>query len=184
MGIIMSLHWRNLNWLWLAALVISLDAATKWLASRLLPYGEPVELTGFFNLTLLHNHGAAFSFLASQDGWQRWGFSALAFGVSLGLLFWLLRLSPASEARAQRLNGLLKIGIVLIIGGALGNLIDRLSLGYVVDFLDFHARGYHWPAFNVADSAITVGVGLLLLAEVLFAPSAKKPATPSSEPPQ
>lgn len=184
MGVSMSVYWRNLNWLWLAALVISLDAATKWLASRLLSYGEPIELTGFFNLTLLHNHGAAFSFLASQDGWQRWGFSALALGVSLGLLIWLLRLPPAPDARAQRRNGLLKVGIVLIIGGALGNLIDRLSLGYVVDFLDFHAAGYHWPAFNVADSAITVGVGLLLLAEVLLAPNAKKPAAPSSEHPQ
>ena len=184
MGISMSVYWRNLNWLWLTALVISLDAATKWLASRFLSYGEPIELTGFFNLTLLHNHGAAFSFLASQDGWQRWGFSALALGVSLGLLFWLLRLAPAAETRAQQRNGVLKIGIALIIGGALGNLIDRLSLGYVVDFLDFHAAGYHWPAFNVADSAITVGVGLLLLAEVFLAPGAHKPTPPSSERPQ
>lgn len=173
----MPLQWRNLAWLWLSALVISMDAASKWLASKFLVYGEPVELTGFFNLTLLHNHGAAFSFLANQDGWQRWGFAALAIGVSLGLLFWLLRLAPGNTSRH---SAWLKVALALIIGGALGNLVDRLSLGYVVDFLDFHWGGAHWPAFNLADSAITIGVGLLIISELFFAPA--KPTAPEPHP--
>lgn len=171
----MILYWRNITWLWLSALVISLDAASKWLASHFLSYGEPVEVTPFFNFTLLHNHGAAFSFLANEGGWQRWGFAALAIGVSLGLLLWLLRLAPDKNPRH---SAWLKAALALIIGGALGNLIDRLSLGFVVDFLDFHWAGYHWPAFNLADSAITVGVALLFVAE-LFSQPAK---TASTEP--
>ncbi|WP_407276028.1 signal peptidase II [Halothiobacillus sp. DCM-1] len=173
----MTLYWRNLTWLWLSALVISLDAVSKWFASHFLTYGEPVFITPFFNLTLLHNHGAAFSFLADQSGWQRWGFAVLAIGVSLGLMFWLLRLAPE---RNPRYHAWLKVALALVIGGALGNLSDRLSLGFVVDFLDFHWGGYHWPAFNLADSAITLGVGLLLIAEIWLSPTQRRPAEKQS----
>ncbi len=154
----MGMNLRNLIWLWVAALTIGLDHLTKWLASAHLVYADPQAILPFFNLTLLHNTGAAFSFLAHADGWQRWAFAGLALAVVLVLLIWLLRL-PRGE------GCLAKLGIVLVIGGAIGNLIDRLTTGYVVDFLDFHAYGYHWPAFNVADSAITIGVLLLVLAE-------------------
>ncbi|OZB36583.1 MAG: signal peptidase II [Halothiobacillus sp. 15-55-196] len=160
-------YWHNLNWLWLSLLVIGVDAGSKWLASHFLQYARPMELTGFFNLTLLHNHGAAFSFLANADGWQRWGFAVLAFIVALGLMVWLLRI-PRAQAGARRGVGMIKVAIALIIGGAVGNLIDRLTLGYVVDFLDFHWHGYHWPAFNVADSAIVIGVALLILFELFL----------------
>jgi len=172
-----ALYWQNLNWLWLSLLVIGLDAGSKWIASHFLQYATPVEITGFFNLTLLHNHGAAFSFLANADGWQRWGFSVLAFIVALGLMVWLLRIPRALPGLpVQRGVGLVKLAIALIIGGAVGNLIDRLTLGYVVDFLDFHWHSYHWPAFNVADSAIVLGVALLVLFELLpKPPSPKKP---------
>ncbi|ACX97046.1 signal peptidase II [Halothiobacillus neapolitanus] len=167
-------YWQNLNWLWLSLLVVGLDAGTKWVASHFLQYATPVELTGFFNLTLLHNHGAAFSFLANADGWQRWGFAVLAFIVALGLMAWLLRIPRALPGVAVRPGvGVVKVAIALIIGGAVGNLIDRLTLGYVVDFLDFHWHAYHWPAFNVADSAIVVGVVLLILFELR--PNPEKP---------
>ena len=167
-----QLYWHNLNWLWLSALVIAVDAATKWGASRFLHYATPVKITEFFNLTLLHNHGAAFSFLAKADGWQRWGFAALAFVVALGLMVWLLRIPRAvpggSGVAMRRGVGVVKVAIALIIGGAIGNLIDRLTLGYVVDFLDFHWHAYHWPAFNVADSAIVLGVALLIFSELFL----------------
>ncbi|MHB8920463.1 MAG: signal peptidase II [Halothiobacillus sp.] len=163
-----QLHWQNLNWLWLSAVVIGTDAATKWAATRFLEYAHPIPVTRYFNLTLLHNPGAAFSFLANSGGWQRWGFAILAGLVALGLLVWLLRTPRTMPGNPTRRGvDLIKVAIALIIGGALGNLIDRLMLGYVVDFLDLHAQGYHWPAFNIADSAITVGVVLLLVFELL-----------------
>lgn len=168
------LHWQNLNWLWLSVLVIALDAGTKWMASHFLHYATPVKITAFFNFTLLHNHGAAFSFLAKADGWQRWGFAVLAFVVAVGLMIWLLRIPRALPGAVVRRGvGAVKVAIALIIGGAIGNLIDRLTLGYVVDFLDFHWHDYHWPAFNVADSAIVVGVALLILFELR--PGSEKP---------
>ena len=111
-------------------------------------------------MTLAHNYGAAFSFLSDAGGWQRWFFTVLASAVSLALLVWLLRLP-----REEWLTGL---GLSLILGGAIGNLIDRIQLGYVVDFVDVHYKGWHYPAFNVADSAITCGVILLLLDVVLI----------------
>ena len=154
---------RNLGWLWLAVATILVDHLTKWLAGAKLVYATPEPVLPFFNLTLLHNTGAAFSFLAHADGWQRWAFAALAVVVVLALLVWLLRLpGPGTTVPGTRLA---KAGIAVIIGGAIGNLIDRLDTGYVIDFLDLHAFGYHWPAFNVADSAITVGVVLLFLTE-------------------
>jgi len=145
---------RPQRWLWLTLCVLALDLATKYAASSLLGYGQPVEVLPFFNLTLLHNPGAAFSFLASHPGWQRWLFAAIAVGASVGLSIWLLRLK-ADEKR-------LAVALALIIGGALGNLFDRLVHGYVVDFLSFHAAGWYYPAFNIADIGITLGaIGLI-----------------------
>jgi signal peptidase II len=167
-----QLYWGNLVWLLVSALTIGLDALTKQYASHFLHYATPVEITSFFNLTLLHNHGAAFSFLANSGGWQRWGFAILAGLVAMGLLVWLLRIPRRTKANPiPRRTTWVKVAIALIIGGALGNLIDRLTLGYVVDFLDFHAAGYHWPAFNIADSAITLGVVALLMVELLPQPT-------------
>jgi len=169
------LYWRNLNWLWLSLIVIGVDLAAKWAATQYLSYATPEAITSFFNLTLLHNHGAAFSLLAHASGWQRWGFVVLALLIAVGLLIWLLRI-PGAQSVGTKRRGLvlIKLAIALIIGGALGNLIDRVQIGYVVDFLDFHAFGYHWPAFNIADSAITLGVVLLFIVELLPAKSSPK----------
>ena len=144
----------GLAWLWLALLVLILDQASKQLALAYLEYAQPIALLPVFDLTLLYNKGAAFSFLAGQDGWQRWFFSLIAVAVSGYLLRWLRNVS-----RAERL---LSIALVLVLGGAIGNLIDRLLFGHVVDFISLHWDRYYYPAFNVADSAITVGALLLL----------------------
>lgn len=142
-------------WLVLSALVIWLDWQTKqWVSEALVLY-RPQEVFSWLNITLAHNYGAAFSFLSDAGGWQRWFFSILATVVSLVLLVWLIRL-PRSE-------WLTAVALALIIGGAIGNLIDRIQLGYVVDFIDVYYKDWHYPAFNVADSAITIGVVLLLL---------------------
>ena len=146
-------------WMAIAAAVIGLDQITKHLAVRLLPPHEPAQILPFVNFDLAYNTGAAFSFLASSAGWQRWFFVVLASAVSLVLTVWLLRLP-----RDEWLTGL---ALGLVIGGAVGNLVDRIQLGYVVDFVDVHFKGWHYPAFNVADSAITVGVALLLTAETI-----------------
>lgn len=145
----------NVRWLGLALLVLVLDLATKSLASESLTLYRPEAVTSWLNLTLAHNYGAAFSFLADAGGWQRWFFTLLATGVTLALLVWMFRLH-----RAEWLTG---ISLGLIIGGAVGNLVDRVRLGYVVDFIDVHYGGHHWPAFNVADSAISCGIALMLL---------------------
>ncbi len=142
------------RYLWLSLAVLVLDQLTKWWAQAVLAPHEPVAVLPVFNLTLVFNTGAAFSFLSDAGGWQRYFFVVLAAVIALALVVWLLRLSPAER--------LLATALALVIGGALGNLIDRLWLGHVVDFLDFHWAGYHWPAFNLADSAISVGVALLL----------------------
>ncbi|MCK9283372.1 MAG: signal peptidase II [Rhodocyclaceae bacterium] len=142
-----------LRWYALAIAVIVLDQLSKaWVGALLLP-GEGVALTSFFNLVLVFNRGAAFSFLADADGWQKWFFVALALGISVYIALLL---------RRQAAERLLSTALALVLGGALGNVIDRLRFGAVVDFLDVHAAGWHWPAFNVADSAICVGVALLL----------------------
>jgi signal peptidase II len=139
----------------LSLLVIAADQATKlWVLAALQPR-EVIPVVPAFNLTLVFNEGAAFSFLAGAGGWQRWFFVGVAVAVSTVLIVWLWRLKPEERLTAA--------GLSLVAGGALGNLIDRLAYGRVVDFLDFYWRAWHWPAFNVADSAITVGVGLLLL---------------------
>lgn len=141
-------------WLALAAVIIALDAWTKHLASTQLTLFEPVEVFSWLNWRLAHNPGAAFSFLAGAGGWQRWFFTVLALGVSVFLVTWLFRLE-----RGQRL---VPLALSLVLAGALGNVIDRVRFGYVIDFIDVHARGWHYPAFNVADSAITCGIILLL----------------------
>lgn len=143
--------WR---WYTLAIVVIVLDQISKHWVSAALTYGEPVVFTPFFNFTLLHNPGAAFSFLSDAGGWQRWFFTAVAAVVSVVLVIWLARVS---EKRYEAL------ALALILGGAIGNLYDRVVLGYVVDFIVVHYQDYHWPAFNIADSAITVGAALLIL---------------------
>lgn len=147
----MQLPWK---WYSLSLLVIALDHIAKWSASALLTYGVPVEVLPFFDLMLAHNTGAAFSFLSDAGGWQRWLFTAIAIGVSVFLAHWLRR------AQGQRL---LCWALALILGGALGNLIDRVLLGHVVDFVSLHYAGWRFPAFNIADSAITIGAGLLIL---------------------
>ena len=147
------------TWLLLALAVVVLDLWTKHLASSNLDLYRPVALTGWMNLTLAHNDGAAFSLLADAGGWQRWFFVTVAGGISVFLLVWLWQLPH--QARA------LPVALMLLLGGAIGNLVDRLRLGYVVDFIDLHIRGWHWPAFNIADSAIVIGVILLLIESLL-----------------
>ncbi|MDQ3185066.1 MAG: signal peptidase II [Pseudomonadota bacterium] len=138
----------------LASVVLVLDFVSKrWVESALF-HGQQIALTNFFNLVLTYNAGAAFSFLSDAAGWQRWFFSAIAAGASV-LIVYLLRKHAADK--------LFCIALSLILGGALGNLWDRITLGHVVDFLDFYVDGYHWPAFNVADSAIFLGAMLLIL---------------------
>ena len=141
------------RWLLLSAVVVALDLATKAWITATLRYGEAHEVTPFFNLVLVHNKGAAFSFLADAGGWQRWFFTAVTLVIS-AVLVWMLR--------RQHANRLLAVALALVLGGAIGNLWDRVTLGHVVDFVQLHAAGYSWPAFNVADSAISVGVALLL----------------------
>ena len=141
-------------WLLLSALVIVIDLLTKYWVQSTLNHAEQRPLTAFFDLVLFHNQGAAFSFLAGAGGWQRPFFSAIALIASVVIIY-LLRKHPSQK--------LFCFGLSLILGGALGNLYDRLTLGYVVDFLYFHYQHHYWPAFNVADSAITCGVTLLLL---------------------
>jgi signal peptidase II len=155
-------------WLFVSAAVIFADWQTKQLVSQYLELYRPQEVFSWLNMTLAHNYGAAFSFLAGAGGWQRWFFIVLASVVSVVLLVWLIRLP-----RREWITGL---GLGLILGGAIGNVIDRVRLGYVVDFIDVHFGGWHYPAFNVADSAITCGVILLLLDMVLVTRRNKKAA--------
>lgn len=146
------------GWLWLSLVVIVLDQVTKALVTKTLELYESVELLPILELTRLHNTGAAFSMLANAPGWQRWFFIVLALGVSAGLMVWLRRIRSNAQT-------LLAVGLALIIGGALGNVIDRVWLGYVVDFVHVHwdRVGFSFAAFNVADSAITIGAACLLL---------------------
>jgi signal peptidase II len=141
------------NWLWLAAAVIALDRITKLLVVAALVRGAEVPVTGFMSLVLAYNSGAAFSFLAGEPGWQRWFFTAVAVIASAFLVYMLRR----GGTRA------LCAGLALILGGALGNLWDRIAIGKVVDFLLLHYQAWAWPAFNVADSAITLGAALLVI---------------------
>ena len=147
------------GWLALALLVLVLDQVSKGWMLASFRHMERLSVTSFFNLVLVFNPGASFSFLADADGWQKWFFVILALAISI----WLLSL-----LRKHAGERLLPAALSLILGGAIGNVIDRLRFDAVVDFLDFHLAGYHWPAFNVADSAITVGVALMLWHQFRF----------------
>ncbi len=151
---------RALPWYLLAIAVIGLDQATKLAAEAALQGRSPLAVTSFFDLRLAYNPGAAFSFLADAGGWQRWFFTALALVVGAVLVVWL--------ARIPRGERLLPLSLSLVLGGALGNLIDRLAYGHVIDFLDFHVGNWHWPAFNIADAAISVGAVLLVVHSLFF----------------
>lgn len=144
----------SLYWYGLALLVVVLDQYTKGLAQSALEYGRPREVFSWFNLTLQYNTGAAFSFLSDAGGWQRYFFSVVAVVISAVLVVWLYRMP-----RQQRL---LALALALILGGALGNVWDRLLLGHVVDFISVHYGGRYFPAFNIADSAISVGAALMI----------------------
>lgn len=143
------------KWYVLAVVIVVLDQYTKGLATESLAYGKPLEVFSWFNLTLHHNTGAAFSFLDDAGGWQRYFFSVVAGVISAVLVAWLFLM--------HRGQWLLALSLALILGGAIGNLWDRLVLGYVVDFISVHYQGRYFPAFNVADSAISVGAVLMLL---------------------
>jgi signal peptidase II len=151
---------RPLNWLLLSALVVVLDQLSKLYITRHFSEFEFTSILPILDITRMHNVGAAFSFLASASGWQRWFFIALALGVSAGIGIWLVRLPRGSSM-------LLVAGLSLVMGGALGNVIDRIRLGHVVDFIHFHWGRAYFPAFNVADSAITIGAAFLLLDALL-----------------
>ncbi len=144
-----------LKWLWVSVLVIVLDQLTKLWASHALDYAAPVAVLPYFNLTLMHNTGAAFSFLSEAGGWQRWFFALVALFVSAVILVWLKRL-PSGKVW-------LSVALALVLGGALGNVWDRITLGYVIDFIDLYYQARHWPAFNLADSAISVGAVMLII---------------------
>ena len=144
-----------LKWLWLAVIVIVLDQLTKQIASGMLAMYEPVAVMPMFNWTLMHNMGAAFSFLSDEAGWQRWFFTVIALIVSAVLIAWTSKLKAEEKWQA--------IAFALVLGGAIGNMIDRVIYGYVIDFIDVYYQQWHWPAFNVADSAIAIGVAILLI---------------------
>ena len=144
-----------MKWLWVSVVVLILDQCTKLLADALLGAYQSLELLPFLALRKAYNYGAAFSFLGDASGWQRWFFIILALVVIGILVAWLRRL-PASDTRTR-------VALVLILGGAAGNVIDRLVYGYVIDFIDVFYGSWHWPTFNIADSAISVGAFLLIL---------------------
>ena len=144
-------------WLGLAFVVVILDQLTKTLILQHFQLGDTRYVTPFFNVVRVHNTGAAFSFLAGASGWQRWFFVVLGF-VASGFIVWMLRSHPTQR--------LFCFAVTMIMGGALGNVLDRLLHGYVVDFLQFHAGGWYFPSFNLADSAITLGAVLLIADEV------------------
>ncbi|MCQ8119769.1 signal peptidase II [Methylomonas rosea] len=144
-----------LKWLWISAVTLVLDQASKLAVDGSMQLFESIPLLPYFNLTYVHNTGAAFSFLAQAGGWQRWLFAGLAVVMSSIIAVWLHRL--------QKHETLMAVALSLVLGGAIGNLIDRVAYGYVIDFLDVYYQDWHWPAFNIADSAICIGVGLMLL---------------------
>jgi len=144
----------GLTWLWLTLLCLILDQVTKHLVVGSMELYESIQVLSFFSITYVHNLGAAFSFLADQSGWQRWFFTAIAAIASIVFIVWL--------AKTPKDHKLLSIAFALLLSGALGNLIDRVLFGYVIDFLDFYIGKNHWPAFNVADSAIFIGAALMI----------------------
>ena len=158
---------ESIRWFCLSAAVIVLDYVTKVAVLQSFAPGESRAVAPFFNLVLVFNKGAAFSFLATAQGWQTLFFAAIAMVASVVISFLIVR---------HKTKSLFCTGLALILGGALGNLYDRVVYGHVVDFLDFHAAGWHWPAFNVADSAITVGAGILIVESFFQKHSNETPA--------
>lgn len=159
----------GLWWLWLTVLAVVLDQGSKlWVIAKV-DYGERINILPIFNITHVHNPGAAFSFLSDAGGWQRWALGAIAIGVSMLLLWWM--------KQTPRSNKLLGMSYSLILGGAIGNLYDRMAYGYVEDFIDVFYQTSHFPAFNIADSAITLGAILLIFDAI----TAKKPDEVSSD---
>ncbi len=144
-----------LYWIGLSVIIIAIDQGTKWWAETNLILHQPIEITRFFNITLMYNKGAAFSIFSEQSGWQRWFLSGLALAISVLLIYWLYKLPNKEKLTA--------LAFACILGGALGNLIDRLYYGHVIDFIQLHYEKWYWPTFNIADSAITLGVGVMLL---------------------
>ncbi len=152
----------GLGWLWLTVIFLILDQVTKQAVATSMELYQSIEVLSFFNITYVHNLGAAFSFLADQGGWQRWFFTAIAAIASIVFIVWL--------SKTPKENKLLSIAFALLLSGALGNLIDRVLFGYVIDFLDFHSNIFtyvlstrHWPAFNVADAVIFIGAALMIV---------------------
>jgi signal peptidase II len=166
-----ALNWKL--WLLISLAVFGLDQVTKlWVLDNFV-LGERQVLLPFFNLVHVHNYGAAFSFLSDQPGWQRWFLLAVTSVISVVLLVWLTRLQAQQK--------LLALSLALILGGALGNLYDRAVYGYVVDFIDWHVNGYHWPAFNIADAGISCGAVFLILDTFINPEPKAKDKAPNSK---
>lgn len=163
-----------MKWLWLSAFTVALDQLTKYIAEAELLLHRAVAIFPGFNFTLMYNKGAAFSFLSEAGGWQRIFFVALSTIISIFLLFWLRQITRDEQ---QKDNQLLQIAIAFILGGAIGNLIDRAMTGEVVDFIQVYYSTYYFPAFNIADSAITLGAGLLIL-DMIFESKRNKNTEP------
>lgn len=155
-----------LKWIWLAVVVVFFDQLTKYIASISLELFQPVAVMPMFNWTLMHNLGAAFSFLDDAGGWQRWFFTVIALVVSVVIVLWMKRLEQHEKWQA--------VALALILGGAVGNLIDRIWLGYVVDFIQVYYQQWYWPAFNLADSAISIGVAMIIIDSIREYRVAKK----------
>ena len=153
---------HTLIWLWLSLLVVILDQLSKVWINTHFPFNQPVGVLPFFDLRLLYNTGAAWSILATAGGWQRWFLSGLAIVISLLIIIWLSRLTQQQRWLA--------VALALILGGAIGNLIDRIIYGHVIDFIDIYYQQWHWPAFNLADSAISIGAVMLLIEALLSNP--------------
>ncbi len=150
-----------LKYLWITLLVFVLDQITKQAANHFLQlYAAVPVIPGYFNITLAYNEGAAFSFLAQAGGWQRWFLTGLALIISTVLLIWLSRLEKSER--------MLAIALALILGGAMGNVVDRILFGHVIDFIQWHVGDYYWPSFNIADSAIFLGAGTLIVHSLFF----------------
>jgi signal peptidase II len=162
-----------MKWLWLSALTIVLDQLTKKIAEAELLLHKPLAIFPGFNFTLMYNKGAAFSFLSDAGGWQRIFFVTLSSIISIFLFFWLRQITRDER---QKNNHIIQIAIALILGGAIGNLIDRAHTGAVVDFIQVYYSTYYFPAFNIADSAITLGAGLLILDMILESKRGSEPA--------
>jgi signal peptidase II len=153
-------------WLFTAAVIVFVDQLTKWMIVKWVPLYDKIPINGFINITHQRNTGAAFSFLADASGWQRYFFVVLAAAVSAYIIYWLWKIRRDGQI-------MLSAGLALVLGGAVGNVIDRLRLGSVVDFIQVLIAGWPFPSFNVADSAITVGAGLLIIDALFFAGNEK-----------